>query len=479
MFSFLRPLIARFGRVRASSIKNRLAVLLLLSASCIPFAASQSHSAKTRITPGLNASFESWLGELSNAIAHFQEQLQLHPSDMQAEIGLARAYSGVNNFDEARRILEQSRRKHPHSAEPLASLGALDIEMQSYDEAIRHLNAALSLHPADIETRDRLAVAYKAKNDFPNALAQVAKVLARDPKNALAYFTRAVIYSNQNQDVPALRDAEKVVALQPDNEHGLLLLGKILLRVPDGASPAAATARCSRSVQVLERLVFGPPEGTHIAFSTDIYVPPDDPDNLYNPSVQSNDSESLFLLSRAYDCAGQSDKARKTLADFETASQKERSEKENQTQARHLVEQANALAMKNDFPGAMDLLQQALAKEPENSAAFSQLAKIYYSEGDLEKAGDAIDHALVNHGYQPDFLYVRGKILEKEGKLDQALTEFRDTALVDPKESDAYFEMGVIYQQKNDREHALAAYKKAVELSPDDPDYKRALASIQ
>jgi cytochrome c-type biogenesis protein CcmH/NrfG len=49
---------------------------------------------------------------------------------------------------------------------------------------------------------------------------------------------------------------------------------------------------------------------------------------------------------------------------------------------------------------------------------------------------------------------------------------------VNPKESDAYFEMGVIYQQRNDRARALAAYKKAAELSPDDPDYHRAVAAL-
>ena len=50
--------------------------------------------------------------------------------------------------------------------------------------------------------------------------------------------------------------------------------------------------------------------------------------------------------------------------------------------------------------------------------------------------------------------------------------------LVNPKESDAYFEMGAIYQQRGDRARALAAYQKAVEISPDDADYKRALAAL-
>jgi Flp pilus assembly protein TadD len=38
--------------------------------------------------------------------------------------------------------------------------------------------------------------------------------------------------------------------------------------------------------------------------------------------------------------------------------------------------------------------------------------------------------------------------------------------------------MGAIYQQRGERVKARAAYAKAVEISPDDPDYKRALAGL-
>jgi Flp pilus assembly protein TadD len=62
--------------------------------------------------------------------------------------------------------------------------------------------------------------------------------------------------------------------------------------------------------------------------------------------------------------------------------------------------------------------------------------------------------------------------------MDDALGAFQRTVLVNPKESDAYFEMGTIYQQRGERAEARAAYAKAVEISPEDPDYKRALAGL-
>jgi len=49
------------------------------------------------------------------------------------------------------------------------------------------------------------------------------------------------------------------------------------------------------------------------------------------------------------------------------------------------VKQADEAAMKNDLPGALDLLQQALAKDPNSGAAYSMLAKLYYPRARLTR----------------------------------------------------------------------------------------------
>src|ERR1700735_46077 len=389
-------------------------------------------------------------GDWAAVIASYDEALQISPRNQAAEIGLAQAYRGVHNYDEAKQILERARAEHAQSAKVLAALSDLEIEMQAYDAAIAHLRAALVLAPSDVESRNRLAVAYQAKGDLDNALQQVAKILARDPKSALGYYTRAKIYSDRNQDAAALPDAVKVVELPPQNPRGRSRLEKFLWRAPKGEGAEQAKERCQRAIATLEPLL----------------------------EMSAQDSETLFLISRAYECAGQSEQAQKTLAAFEASSKNDQETKENQTQAKHLVQQANELALKNDFAGSVDLLQQAIAKDATHGAAYSQLAKLYYSAGDIEKASGAISQALELDPYQPDFLYVRGKIFEKQGKLEEALGAFQRTTTVNPKESDAFFEMGVIYEQRGDKGLALAAYKKAATLAPDDPEYQRALAAV-
>jgi tetratricopeptide (TPR) repeat protein len=420
--------------------------LLLLGSSPANAQAPSQQAQELRRQADAKASAGDWAA----AIASYDEALRVSPHDLAAEIGLAQAYRGVHNYAEAKQILERARAEHVQSAKPLAALGDLEIELQTYDAAIAHLRASLALAPSDIESRNRLAVAYQAKGDLDSALAQIAKVLARDPKSALAYYTRAKIYSDRNQDAAALPDAMKVVELQPRNARGRLLLGKILLRATQSESSEQTKERCRRAVATLEPLL----------------------------EMSAEDSEMLFLLSRAYECAGAPEQAQKTLAAFEASSKNDRETKENQTQAKHLVQQANELAMKNDFAGSLDLLQQAIAMDATYGAAYSQLAKLYYSAGDIDKASEAISQALERGPYQPEFLYVQGKIFEKQGKLDEALGAFQRTTVVNPKESDAFFEMGAIYERRGNKELALAAYRKAATLSPDDPEYQRALAAL-
>ena len=66
-------------------------------------------------------------------------------------------------------------------------------------------------------------------------------------------------------------------------------------------------------------------------------------------------------------------------------------------------------------------------------------------------------------------------IAESEGRDDDALAAFEQVTQINPKEADAYFEVGRIFLKRNDRTRALAALRKAVALEPNDPDYQSAL----
>jgi tetratricopeptide (TPR) repeat protein len=375
------------------------------------------------------------------AIEMYRRALALAPRNEHAEIGLSDAYRGVHNYEEARSILVTARGEHPKSVAILGALGSLEIEAESYDAAIEALRAAVALAPDDTRLRNLLGTAYLSKGDLPSASVEFQNVLARDPANQLAHYSRAQIFADTDQNEKALADAERVVAAKPDYLPGRVLLAKVLVRLK----------RCARAVEVLRPAT--------------------------NPPVL--ETQSLFLLGNAYECAGQAELAAGVREEFASASQQDRRRAENETQSKHLVERANELARENKFTESLEMLEQALEKNPQNGFAYSQRAKIYFSMRELPKASESIGKALAIQPYQPDFLYVVGVIAAQEGKQEEALAAFEKAVQVNPKEADAYYEIGRIRMQKKDRMRALAAFRKAVELAPGDTEYKSALAATE
>ena len=375
-----------------------------------------------------------------NAIDVYRKALELAPRNEVAELGLAEAYRRVHNVDETQALLRDARKHHPKSVPVLKALGSFETEAESYDAAIEALHAAAALAPTDESGRDMLATAYLGKGDKEAALRQIEKALALDPADQLARFLRAQILADGGKNKEALADAEKAFEAKPDSLPARRLLVEILIRLK----------QCARAVVILR--------------------PAENPPAL--------DTEELFILGNAYDCAGQAELAKAARNEFAVASENDRRRAENEVQSKHLYEQANELARRNKFGDALDILQQALEKDPKNGFAYSQQAKIFFSMHETDKAREAIKRALEIQPYQPDFLYVEGVIAESEGKDDEALAAFEEVGQINPKEADAYFEIGRIFMKRKDRERALAAFRKAAELAPDDPDYKRALSEV-
>ncbi len=377
-------------------------------------------------------------GKLPEAIAAYQQALKQNPRNQAAELGLADAYRKVHNIEEARAVLQKARRHHPQSAAVLAVTGDLELEAQSYSAAISTLRGAVALAPGDLRVRTLLASAYLSKGEKELALEQLNKALAKDSENVPAHFLRAEVYTDQNENEKALRDAESVFAAQPGNPRGRTLLAKILVRLK----------QCERAANLL-RLAANPLQ---------------------------LDTEALFLLGNAYECARQTELAKKARDEFAEASQADRKRAEDEVQSKHYVEQANELAVRGNFAEALELLQSGLERNAQNGFAYSQQAKIYFSMHQPEQARKAITEALAIQPYQPDFLYVLGIIEESAGNFDAALSAFEKITEINPKESDVYFEVGKICAKRGENAKALAAFRTAVELAPDDPEYKKALA---
>jgi tetratricopeptide (TPR) repeat protein len=377
-------------------------------------------------------------GKTVEAIEAYREALSIAPDYEPALLGLGDALRGIHDFDEARTRYLRAARAHPRSAGPPRALGNLELELQKYDAAIVALRKSLALDPNGLAVRADLAAAYAAKGDLGSAVDEATRVIARDPKQALALFVRASAYSDQNEDAKAYADAETLFTLAP-NPKARTLLAKVATRV----------GKCARAVEVLQPL-----------------------------AGSGANSEVLFLLGRAYQCAGDAQAADSALARYKQASEKEQQLATDEIQSTHLVQQAEEEAQKNHLPQALELVSQAIEKNRHNGDAYALLAKLRFSVGQTAEARTAIQKALDIDATRSEYLYVLGKIQQGDGEFDSALATFRMVTAINPRESDAYYEMGMIYQKQGDPKRAEESLKQALAIAPDDADYRRALDAI-
>jgi tetratricopeptide (TPR) repeat protein len=285
-----------------------------------------------------------------------------------------------------------------------------------------------------------LGICYQSKSQTDAALREFNVALQRDAASAAAWYYRGSLYADRNDLPRAERDARKSLALDKANPPTRVLLAKVWLR----------SGKCAQAADILRPIT----------------------------GAAGANTDALFQLARAYECLKQDQQAQAVRKRFAELSNQQQTAHTAQEEAKHLAEQAGEAARQNQLAPAMNLLQQALAKDPESGPAHALLAKIYFSQGALPKARAEVEAALRSNPYHPDYLYVLGRVLEKQGDPQGALQSFQKVALVNPRESDAYYEMAQIHLQSGQRQQALAALREAVRLSPDDPDYRRALDAM-
>ncbi|PIU83250.1 MAG: hypothetical protein COS68_05050 [Elusimicrobia bacterium CG06_land_8_20_14_3_00_38_11] len=71
-----------------------------------------------------------------------------------------------------------------------------------------------------------------------------------------------------------------------------------------------------------------------------------------------------------------------------------------------------------------------------------------------------------------------GKFYFISGKYDEAIAEFEKVIKINPKNADAYFNVGMVKEAKNDSSGAKKMYEKTLEIIPDHKTAKKHLDKL-
>ncbi len=116
-------------------------------------------------------------------------------------------------------------------------------------------------------------------------------------------------------------------------------------------------------------------------------------------------------------------------------------------------------------------LQPKVAKN--NLKNISTQAKLAFEEGKYKKALDFYKELLKMHSKNSNLYYNLGVIYLKEANYIKAAQAFEKVVCLNPSDADAYYNLGVLYESYlNDKEKAIAYYKKYLKFSSSDREKK-------
>ena len=362
------------------------------------------------------------LGRFEDAQKEYQEITRIAPDSLWALSSLADVLVLQQKMSEAAAIYEQLIEKEQSSDILYFNLGVIYARMGKFDEAIRALDEAVKLNPDYDEAYVGLALLYQMKGDLPRAIRNFEKVLEFDPVNAQVYHQLGYLYYRQKDYAAAERQYETLIGLDPADAFAYIEWANIYL----------SRKLADRAIAVLERARAAGVEhpGVYLALGYAHSLKDDAAAELtfYNMAQELAPDEPRvhFYLGAYYEKLGQQETAVREL-------RKAIELDEDFADAYNYLGYMFAEEGKN-LDEAVELIQKAVALDPENGAYIDSLGWAYFKQGRVDEALAELERAVV---LEPDDAVVRdhlGDVYFEKGLRDKAAAAWRESLKLDPKQ---------------------------------------------
>lgn len=313
------------------------------------------------------------------------------------------ALAGCNNDPEIlyalERIYRQKLGQAPDVSEVNSNLGAILQKEGKLDEALQYYSKASQIDPGSVNTRLNVGTLYQQKRSYDSAIAAYDSILILYPDNVQANFYKAQCLALMGQKDDALKLFKKVTSLDPSNKEAKSQMFDILKTTMSPTEMSAYLAQNSPSAN---------PAGDLYDYAIDLHKQNrfDDAIAAYNEvlKLKSDNPEVYVNLAIAY-------------------------------------------KQKNDVQNAINTLQMAKVKFPNNKQVLDNLGSFVN-----EVASAKLDE---------------GSNYFNSGNYQQAIVSYQT---IQPATFDSLCGMAACYKALNDNVNAIEYYKKALALHPSDSD---------
>ncbi len=405
------------------------ATCLVISISFLAGCSRDPEARKKRAFDKGNAYFQN--GKYREAAIEYANAIQVDPKYSAAHFQLAQCFlkqaqwsSGYNELLRTVDIDPDHKRAH-------LDLAGLLLAGGKPDQAREHAQTVLKLDSQNAEAQVLLSNTY-APDQLASAIDEAKKAVAMDPSRSDSYLNLALLQERNKDLAAAEQNFLKAISLNPKSATAVESLGRFYV----------AQKRFPNAEKQFQSAI----------------------------ALAPQDANPRGTLANFYLSQGQADKAEQTLRDAKAAL------KDNPAGYRLL---GDFYLSRGEIDKAAAEFSSLYTEHPKDFAVGKSYAQVLILQNKLDEATKVNDQVLASTSSRDtDALVMRGEILNKQNKSQDAVNLLAGVVKDAPESAMAHYELGIAYAGLANWGQAEAEWRTAGRLRPNTVEPQRALAAL-
>lgn len=375
----------------------------------------------------------------ARAESEWREAVRIRPDLIDAQRSLADLELSRGEIDAALQTAQQIISTQPYLADGYVIKGMADLARQRYSDAQQDAEEAMHRAPQSAIPYIQLANLQLAQKHFPDAEKLYQQSLDKDPSSSQALSGLMNTYVAQKEYDKAVTAANAQIAKSPKNSDFYDLLGTALF---NGKKDLP---------------------GAEVALKKAI-------------DLDKSNTDAIEKLGKVQVQEGASDQA---LALYL------QSIKDNPREVRFYILAGELYEAKQNWDQAKGLYQQALSISPDHPLASNNLAYVILEQGgNVDVAMNMAQTARRGMPDSPNAADTLGWAYYHKGIYQSAISQFQEALRLNerngaPDDAVLHYHLGLAYQKANQTSLARQQLEKAVKISPDYADARKALSELR
>jgi len=410
-------------------------------------------------------------GRIDDAVKTFERGIALRPNDPSAILALAHAHQDRGDMTAARQRFEQAlplQSAVTDKEQTLRTLMSIALDAKDWAAARGFHEQLVKLEPTSLYVKGELGRELFSRGEYDRSEAEFKELVqaATGDNRALA---------------PALKDLGKAQAKAHKNQDALATLKKALVVAGQEAAVRAEIYetiteiyRADQQLPVLIKQLEDehPNDFARLRLLGSLYEETGDANNAIATykkalALSPRDIDLRLKMVRLLQSQGELDKA---IAEYEGLI---RAAPNN---PQFVFEECEALLQRGDRDRALKLLTELEARASGDEESLSRLADFYGRIGENDKSMRVLTRLTQIGSSDPSHLVDLGDHYFQEGNTALAVTTWKRILTTITPRARALSALGDVYSEHDMMDDALAAFREAVSLEPNNINYKKQLA---